>query len=105
MCMLRWPDTASALLTSSPCPLYWVRLSLVLPGVLLKIVPDLWVGLIALKVRITPTSQPRSQPEQAQQTWELPARSWISRGPGPITCWTLQKRDKTPAASQPHPEH
>lgn len=59
MYMLRWPDTVIVRQISSPYPLYWVRLPLVLPGILLTIFPDLWVELIALRVRITPTAQPR----------------------------------------------
>lgn len=87
--MPRWPDTATALQTSSPCPLSWVRLPLVLPGIL-TIFPDLWVGLTALRVRFTPVTQPGDQPEQTQRHG-----SRVS-GPGflggrslPITCWTL----------------
>lgn len=83
MYMLRWPDTVIVLQISSPYPLYWVRLPLVLPGILLTIFPDLWLELIALKVRITPKAQPRGQAEQAQQTWELCPESKISRGLDP----------------------
>lgn len=79
MCMLRWPDTVIVLQISSPYPLYWVRLPLILPGILLTIFPDLWVEVIALRVRVTPAAQPTGQPEQAQQAWDLRPGSRISR--------------------------
>lgn len=55
----------------------------VLPCSLLTIFPYLWVGLLALRVRITPAEPLGGQPEQAQQAWELRAGSRISRGLGP----------------------
>lgn len=80
MCMPRWPGTVIVLQISSPYPLYWVRLPLILPGNLLTIFPDLWVELTAPRVRITPAAQPRRQPEQAQRAWELRPESRFPEG-------------------------
>lgn len=80
--MLRWPDTATALQTSSPCPLSWVRLSSSSPWHP-TIFPDLWVGLTALRVRFTPSIPAWRSTRAGSEAWELCAGSGISRGLGP----------------------
>lgn len=82
MCMLRWPDNATALQTSSPYPGSRTRFPLVLPGIILTVFPDLWFGLVALRVRTTPATEPGGRPEQAQKGRELHVRSRTSWGLG-----------------------